>query len=163
MATRSSRSAPTGPSAGLALGEEKLGGVDKVFEAVGFQARDRERPDQERPGQVISDAARLVDPTGANAVAGVYPDRDPHPGPGADGHEDLIATWGTLFSKGTAVRFGRTRDRRYIVLLRDLVVAGRARPSVVVTHHGTLADAPDLCRSSDRRQNGLIKAVLHPN
>ena len=34
--------------AGLPLGEQKLGGVDKVIDAVGFQARDREHPDQER-------------------------------------------------------------------------------------------------------------------
>ncbi|WCN83395.1 glutathione-independent formaldehyde dehydrogenase [Micromonospora sp. LH3U1] len=148
--------------AGLPLGEEKLGGVDKVIDAVGFQARDREHPDQERPDQVISDAARLVNPAGAIAVAGVYPDTDPHPGPGADGHENLVAPWGTLFSKGVAVRFGRTHDRRYTVLLRDLVVAGRARPSMIVTHHGSLDDAPELYRSFDRREHGVIKAVLHP-
>ncbi|MBM0230918.1 alcohol dehydrogenase catalytic domain-containing protein [Micromonospora sp. STR1_7] len=149
--------------AGLPLGEEKLGGVDKVIDAVGFQARDRERPDRERPNQVISDAARLVNAAGAIAVAGVYPDNDPHPAPGADGHEDLVAPWGTLFSKGATVRFGRTHDRRYTVLLRDLIVAGRARPGRIVTHHGTLADAPDLYRSFDRRENGVIKAVLHPS
>lgn len=148
---------------GLPLGEEKLGGVDKVIDAVGFQARDREHPGQERPNQVIADAARLVNAAGAIAVAGVYPEVDPHPGPGADGHENLVAPWGTLFSKGVAVRFGRTHDRRYTVLLRDLVVAGRARPSMIVTHHGTLADAPDLYRRFDRRENGVIKAVLHPS
>ncbi|MFI6256945.1 hypothetical protein ACIBCL_12595 [Micromonospora zamorensis] len=148
---------------GLPLGEEKLGGVDKVIDAVGFQARDREHPEQERPNQVIADAARLVNAAGAIAVAGVYPDRDPHPGPGADGHENLVAPWGALFSKGVAVRFGRTHDRRYTVLLRDLVVAGRARPSMIVTHHGTLDDAPDFYRSFDRRENGVIKAVLRPS
>ncbi|MDG4837788.1 glutathione-independent formaldehyde dehydrogenase [Micromonospora sp. WMMD967] len=149
--------------AGLPLGEEKLGGVDKVIDAVGFQARDREHPGRERPDQVVADAARLVNPVGAIAVAGVYPDEDLHPAPGADGHEDLVVPWGTLFSKGVAVRFGRTHDRRYTVLLRDLVVAGRARPSVVVTHHGTLADAPDLYRRFDRREDGVIKAVLRPD
>ncbi|MGC5286393.1 alcohol dehydrogenase catalytic domain-containing protein [Micromonospora sp. DT231] len=148
---------------GLPLGEEKLGGVDKVIDAVGFQARDRERSDRERPDQVIADAARLVNPAGAIAVAGVYPEKDLHPGPGADAHEDLVAPWGTLFAKGVAVRFGRTHDRRYTVLLRDLVVAGRARPSVVVTHHGTLADAPELYRRFDRREDGVIKAVLRPS
>ncbi|MEU1645040.1 glutathione-independent formaldehyde dehydrogenase [Micromonospora zamorensis] len=148
---------------GLPLGEEKLGGVDKVIDAVGFQARDREHPEQERPNQVIADAARLVNAAGAIAVAGVYPDRDPHPGPGADGHGNLVAPWGALFSKGVAVRFGRTHDRRYTVLLRDLVVAGRARPSMIVTHHGTLDDAPDFYRSFDRRENGVIKAVLRPS
>ncbi|MEU7920927.1 alcohol dehydrogenase catalytic domain-containing protein [Micromonospora zamorensis] len=149
--------------AGLPLGEEKLGGVDKVIDAVGFQARDREHPEQERPNQVIADAARLVNAAGAIAVAGVYPDRDPHPGPGADGHENLVAPWGALFSKGVAVRFGRTHDRRYTVLLRDLVVAGRARPSMIVTHHGTLDNAPEFYRSFDRRENGVIKAVLRPS
>ncbi|WP_433131592.1 glutathione-independent formaldehyde dehydrogenase [Micromonospora sp. CA-240977] len=147
---------------GLPLGEEKLGGVDKVIDAVGFQARDREHPDRERPDQVIADAARLVNPTGAIAVAGVYPEQDPRPGPGADAHEDLVAPWGALFAKGVAVRFGRTHDRRYTVLLRDLVVAGRARPSVVVTHHGSLADAPELYRRFDRREDGVIKVVLRP-
>ncbi|MBE1490902.1 threonine dehydrogenase-like Zn-dependent dehydrogenase [Plantactinospora soyae] len=147
---------------GLPLGEEKLGGVDKVIDAVGFQARDREHPDQEHPGQVIADAARLVNPTGAIAVAGVYPDKDLHPRPGATAHEDLVAPWGALFSKGVTVRFGRTHDRRYTRLLRDLVVSGRARPGVIVTHHSTLADAPDLYRRFDRREDGVIKAVLHP-
>ncbi|MFG1919310.1 hypothetical protein [Micromonospora sp. NPDC048898] len=64
---------------------------------------------------------RLVNPAGAVAV--VYPEKDLRPGPGADAREDLVAPWGTLFSKGIAVRFGRTHDRRYTVLLRDLVVA----------------------------------------
>ncbi|WP_231934681.1 alcohol dehydrogenase catalytic domain-containing protein [Micromonospora viridifaciens] len=147
--------------AGLPLGEEKLNGVDKVIDAVGFQARDREHPDQERPNQVIADAARLVNPTGATGVAGVYPDTDLQPRPGATAHEDLVAPWGTLFSKGIAVRFGRTHDRRYTLLLRDLVVSGRARPGVIVTHHGTLTDAPQLYQRFDRRDD-VIKAVLHP-
>jgi glutathione-independent formaldehyde dehydrogenase len=60
------------------------------------------------------------------------------------------------------VRFGRTHDRRYTILLRDLVVPGRARPGVIVTHHGGLADAPDLYRRFDRREDGAIKAVLNP-
>ncbi|MEU8012132.1 glutathione-independent formaldehyde dehydrogenase [Micromonospora parva] len=149
--------------AGLPLGEEKLGGVDKVIDAVGFQARDREHPDRERPNQVITDAARLVNATGAIAVAGVYPDRDPHPASGVDGQEALVAPWGALFAKGVAVRFGRTHDRRYTTLLRDLVVAGRARPSMIVTQHGTLADAPELYRRFDRREDGVIKVVLRPS
>ncbi|WP_433119552.1 alcohol dehydrogenase catalytic domain-containing protein [Micromonospora sp. CA-246542] len=149
--------------AGLPLGEEKLGGIDRVIDAVGFQARDREHPDQERPDQVIADAARLVNPAGSIAVAGVYPEKDLHPRSGASGREDLVAPWGTLFTKGVAVRFGRTHDRRYTVLLRDMVVAGHARPGVIVTHHGVLDDAPGLYRSFDRREDGVIKAVLRPN
>ncbi|SCG73243.1 glutathione-independent formaldehyde dehydrogenase [Micromonospora inositola] len=145
---------------GLPIGEEKLPGVDKVIDAVGFQAHDRAHPDRERPDQVLADAARLVNPGGAVAVAGVYPekDTDPRTGGSADGH--LNAPWGTLFAKGVGVRFGRTHDRRYTRLLRDLVVSGQARPGVIVTHHGALADAPALYRHFDRREHGLIKAVL---
>jgi len=51
--------------------------VDKVVDAVGFQARDRRHPDQECPDQVIADAARLVNPTGTIAVAGVYLQKRP--------------------------------------------------------------------------------------
>ncbi len=146
---------------GLPLGEEKLPGVDKVVDAVGFQARDRAHPDRERADQVLADAARLVNPGGAIAVAGVYPEKDLTPSAGGttDGH--LNAPWGTLFAKGIAVRFGRTHDRRYTRLLRDMVTSGRARPGTIITHHDSLDDAPDFYRRFDQRQE-VIKAVLHP-
>jgi glutathione-independent formaldehyde dehydrogenase len=149
-------------AAGLPIGEEKLGGIDKVIDAVGFQARDRAHRNSERPDQVIADAARLVNPTGTVAVAGVYPECDlaPRPGATADGH--LTAPWGAFFDKGVTVRFGRTHDRRYTTRLRDLIVSGRTRPGTIVTHHGVLDDAPALYRQFDRRENGVVKAVLHP-
>jgi glutathione-independent formaldehyde dehydrogenase len=31
-----------------------------------------------------------------------------------------------------------------------------------VTHHGGLEDAPELYRAFDRREDGVIKAVLRP-
>lgn len=54
--------------AGLPLGEEKLPGVDKVIDAVGFQAHDRAHPDRERADQVLADAARLVNPGGGGGT-----------------------------------------------------------------------------------------------
>jgi glutathione-independent formaldehyde dehydrogenase len=148
--------------AGLPLGEDKLDGVDKVIDAVGFQAHDRDDPDQERPDQVISDAARLVNPAGAVGIAGVYPEKDLDPRPGAAPDGRLTVPWGTFFGKGVTVRFGRTHDRRYTTPLRDLITSGRARPGRVVTHHGSLDDAPELYRHFDRRDHGIVKAVVHP-
>jgi glutathione-independent formaldehyde dehydrogenase len=72
------------------------------------------------------------------------------------------AVGATCFSEGITVGFGRTHDRRYPVLLRDLVLSGRARPSVVVTHHGRLDDAPNLYEACDRRADGVIKGLLRP-
>jgi glutathione-independent formaldehyde dehydrogenase len=147
---------------GLPIGEEKLGGIDNVIDAVGFQSHDRAKPDRERPNQVIVDAARLVNPAGAIGIAGVYPEKDLDPQPGATADESLTVPWGTLFSKGVAVRFGRTHDRRYTSHLRDLITSGRARPGIIITHHGGLGDASNFYRQFDRRENGVIKAVLHP-
>jgi glutathione-independent formaldehyde dehydrogenase len=146
----------------LPIGEEKLAGVDKVIDAVGFQARDRADPNRERPDQVIADAARLVNSTGAVGIAGVYPEKDQNPQPGATPDGWLSVPWATFFNKGATVRFGRTHDRRYTSHLRDLITSGRARPGTIVTHHATLDDAPELYRQFDRRDNGVIKAVLHP-
>lgn len=70
--------------------------------------------------------------------------------------------WATFFSKGVSVGFGRTHDRRYTTRLRDLVVSGRARPGHIVTHHGTLEDAPALYGNFSKRANGVIKAILQP-
>jgi len=149
-------------SHGLPLGETSMGGVQHAIDAVGFQARDRGNPDTELPTQVVSDIARLVNPTGHVGIAGVYADKDLHPAPEGNPDGALTVPWATLFSKGVSVGLGRTHDRRYTTLLRDLVVSGRARPGRIITHHGTLARAPALFDSFDRRQHGVVKAVLRP-
>lgn len=118
-------------------------------------------PDRERPNQVVSDAARLVNPTGAVAVAGVYPERDLRPQPGGTADGNLTVPWATFFSKSVTVRFGRTNDRRYTTHLRDLITSGRARPGRIVTHHAGLDQAPELYRKYDRREAGVIEVVLN--
>jgi glutathione-independent formaldehyde dehydrogenase len=148
---------------GLPIGEEAMDGVQKGIDAVGFQALDRDDPSRENPTQVIADLARLVNPTGHVAIAGVYAERDLHPAPEGSANGALRVPWATFFNKGISVNFGRTHDRRYTTRLRDLVVAGRARPGRIISHHGTLDDAPGLYDSFDRRTDGVVKAILRPN
>jgi glutathione-independent formaldehyde dehydrogenase len=147
---------------GLPPGEEAMDGVQSAIDAVGFQAHDRAAPDRENPTQVIDDIARLVNPTGHVGIAGVYAEKDLHPA--VEGHSDgrLTVPWATFFSKGVSVGFGRTHDRRYTVPLRDLIVAGRAHPGRIVSHHCSLEAAPRLFDAFDRRADGVIKAVLRP-
>ncbi|HWC87597.1 MAG TPA: glutathione-independent formaldehyde dehydrogenase [Solirubrobacteraceae bacterium] len=147
---------------GLPIGQEPMDGVMSAIDAVGFQARDRSDPSRENPTQVISDLARLVNPTGHVGVAGVYAEKDLDPAPEGSPEGALRVPWATLFSKGVSVGFGRTHDRRYTTPLRDLVVAGRARPGRIVTHHAGLPEAPGLYDSFDRRADGVTKAILHP-
>jgi glutathione-independent formaldehyde dehydrogenase len=147
---------------GLPIGEEAMSGVQKGIDAVGFQASSRSEPLEEDPTCVIADLARLINPTGHIGIAGVYPERDLQPSAKGRADGSLTVPWATLFNKGVSVNFGRTHDRRYTTRLRDLVVAGRAHPGCVVSHHGSLDDAPDLYDTFDRREDGVIKAVLHP-
>ncbi len=147
---------------GLPPGEEEMSGVHVGIDAVGFQAHDRQTDGVENPTQVISDLARLVDPTGHLGIIGVYPEKDLHPAPEGRADGRLTVPWATFFSKGVSVGFGRTHDRRYTVLLRDMVLSGRASPGAVVTHHGGLDEAPALFRAFDQRADGVIKAVLRP-
>ena len=112
---------------------------------------------------MIGDPGRVVKPTGHLGIISVYPEKDLHPAPEGrpDGHLTVPGT--TRFSNGVSLGFGRTYDDRlYRVLLRDLGLSARARPSLVVTHHGGLEDAPGLYRASDQRADGVINAVLHP-
>ncbi|MFL5841114.1 MAG: glutathione-independent formaldehyde dehydrogenase [Thermoleophilaceae bacterium] len=148
---------------GLPIGEEQMDGVQKGIDAVGFQARDRGDPSRENPTQVVSDLARLVNPTGHVAIAGVYAEKDLQPAPEGSADGALRVPWATFFNKGISVNFGRTHDRRYTTRLRDLVVAGRARPGTIVTHHGALDEAPSFYDRFDRRADGVVKAVLRPN
>ncbi len=114
----------------LPLGEEEMSGVQSAIDAVGFQARDRTDPSRENPLQVLSDVARIVNPTGHVGLAGVYAEKDLHPAPGGYPDGRLAVPWATFFSKGVAVGLGRTNDRQYTARLRDLVVrAGRGRDS----------------------------------
>jgi threonine dehydrogenase-like Zn-dependent dehydrogenase len=46
--------------------------------------------------------------------------------------------------------------------LRDLIIAGRAKPSFVVSHNVSLDDAADAYVKFDKRIDGYTKVLLHP-
>ena len=75
---------------------------------------------------------------------------------------DLAIPWPELFRKDITIGMGRDHDRRYNAQLRDLIVAGHIKPSVVVSHRLPLADAPDAFRRFDRREDGYLKVILDP-
>ena len=110
----------------------------------------------------MTGAPRLVNTTGHVGIAGVYAEKDLHPAPGGSPDGRLTVPWATFFSKGVTVGFGRTHDRRYTARLRDLVLAGRAHPGLVVSHHGPLEQATRFYNAFDRRADGVVKAVLIP-
>jgi len=46
--------------------------------------------------------------------------------------------------------------------LRDLIHAGRAKPSFIVSHELALDQAPDAYQHFDVRDHSWTKVVLHP-
>jgi glutathione-independent formaldehyde dehydrogenase len=46
--------------------------------------------------------------------------------------------------------------------LRDLIAAGKAEPSFIVSHNLPLDDAPEAYKDFDARDDGWTKVVLHP-
>jgi glutathione-independent formaldehyde dehydrogenase len=61
----------------LRPGEEKMNGVDCAIDAVGYQARDDQKPNQEKPTQVLENVLRVVNATGHIGIIGVYMAPDP--------------------------------------------------------------------------------------
>jgi len=69
---------------------------------------------------------------------------------------------GGIFEKGLTIGSGQTPVKKYNAYLRDLIIAGRAKPSVIVSHRLTLDEAPGAYEKFDQRSDGYTKVVLKP-
>ena len=136
-------------------------GTDTGIDAVGYQAAARDGTG-EQPASVLNSLIETVRPTGRLGIPGLYVPSDP----GApDEHARqgmLLVAIGKAFEKGLALGTGQANVKRYNRRLRDLILAGRARPSFVVSHELPLADAPQAYEKFDKRADGYTKVVLHP-
>ena len=136
-------------------------GTDTGIDAVGYQAAARDGSG-EQPASVLNSLIETVRPTGRLGIPGLYVPSDP----GApDEHARqgmLLVAIGKAFEKGLALGTGQANVKRYNRQLRDLILAGRARPSFVVSHELALEQAPQAYEKFDKRADGYTKVVLHP-
>ncbi len=146
---------------------QKMPGVMCGIDAVGYQARSDSSPDQEDPVQTLRDIARLVNPTGNIGIIGVYFAEDPGGVDQAAKRGDYLIPLGKLWDKGISIGTGQTPVKRYNVYLRDMILAGRARPSFIVTQRLPLSKAPEAYARFDARGVGAgrdyTKVVLKPD
>jgi glutathione-independent formaldehyde dehydrogenase len=135
-------------------------GADCGVEAVGYQAH--EPSGHERPELVMDWLTESVRPTGRLGVVGVYMPQDP--GAATEEAKDgrIGFDFGRLFQKGQAVGTGQCPVKRYNEHLRDLIIAGRATPSDIVSHELPLSEAPGAYDKFDKRVDGYTKVLLHP-
>ena len=142
-------------------------GTDKGIDAVGYQATNPGSSaaggeQDEAPNIVLNQLIETVEPTGALGIPGLYVPSDPA---GVDENAKkgaLSINFGKLFEKGLRLGTGQCNVKRYNAYLRDLIMAGRAKPSFVVSHEVPLDDAPDAYTKFDRRVDGYTKVILNP-
>ena len=143
-------------------GDEKMKGVMCGIDAVGFQAHDEGNPDIEKPNQITNDLLELINPTGALGVIGAFTPKDPRPVDELAGKGIYEIPWADLFEKGITVGAGQAPVKRYNVLLRDLILAGKVDPSFIISHDLPLEGAPDAYDHFDKREDGYTKVILKP-
>jgi glutathione-independent formaldehyde dehydrogenase len=150
----------------LRPGEKKMSGVMCGIDAVGYQAHSERHPDREDPMATVRQLAEIVNPTGHVSLIGVYFANDPG---GVDekarqGRYDFPL--GEFWDKGISIQMGQAPVKRYNVYLRDMIIAGRAKPSFIVSHRLPLRQAPEAYARFDQRGTGegrdMTKVVLKP-
>jgi glutathione-independent formaldehyde dehydrogenase len=70
---------------------------------------------------------------------------------------------GLFWTKGQHIGTGQANVKSYNRQLRDLIHAGKAKPSFIVSHRLPLSDAKDAYQHFDARDNGWTKVVLKSN
>ncbi|WP_090382974.1 zinc-dependent alcohol dehydrogenase [Natronobacterium texcoconense] len=135
-------------------------GPDRCIDAVGTEAHgtgltgvtDRVKQgaklQDDRP-YVLREAIQCCRKGGTLSVPGVYLGRANVP-------------FGALMNKAITVKTGQTHVQRYLDPLLEKIEDGEIDPSFVVTHEGSLSDAPDLYEKFNEKEDGCIKAVLTP-
>jgi glutathione-independent formaldehyde dehydrogenase len=95
-------------------------------------------------------------------VPGLYVPADPGAPDEAAKSGMLLVAIGSMFERGLRLGTGQCNVKRYNRHLRDLIIAGRARPSFVVSHEVPLDQAPEAYDKFDKRVEGYTKVLLHP-
>lgn len=111
---------------------------------------------------MLNTLIETVRPTGALGVVGLYVPSDPG-GPTEHAKKgQMLFNTGKFFEKGLRMGTGQANVKAYNRQLRDMIIAGRAEPSFVVSQRLPLTDAPEAYQRFDKREDGWTKVLLKP-
>ena len=156
----------------IAIDDTEGGGVDRILEltngkgadrgceCVGYQCCNMHR--EEVPNLTMNNLVKTVKATGGIGVVGVFIPEDP-------GSKDKLAKegkiafdFGKFWIKGQKVATGQANVKAYNRKLCNLIEAGKAKPSWIISHELPLDQAPDAYKNFDERKDGWTKVVLKP-
>jgi threonine dehydrogenase-like Zn-dependent dehydrogenase len=135
-------------------------GADAGCECVGYQAHDPQG--HEHPNATLNNLVLSVRFTGSLGVVGVFVPEDPGGPDELAKHGQVAFDFGMFWFKGQQMGSGQCPVKRYNRHLRNLIHAGKAKPSWIVSHELPLGEAPTGYEHFDRRDDGWTKVVLAP-
>jgi len=138
------------------------GMVDRAVDAVGYQAVDQSGS-TEQPSIVLEQCIMVTRPTGGLGIPGLYVPADPGAPDEHSKSGKILISFGKLFEKGLSVGTGQCNVKAYNRYLRDMIIAGKAKPSFVVSHEISIDDASGAYEKFDQRIDGYTKVLIHPN
>jgi glutathione-independent formaldehyde dehydrogenase len=135
-------------------------GADRGCECVGYQAHDHEG--HEVPNLTLNNLVASVKATGSIGVVGVFVPEDPGAEDELEQEGKLAFDFGEFWFKGQRMATGQCNVKTYNRNLCELIAAGKAEPSFLVSHELPLAEAPGAYKHFDDRDDGWTKVVLKP-
>jgi len=138
------------------------GMVDRSVDAVGYQAVDP-KGSSEKSNIVLENMIRVTRSCGGMGIPGLYVPSDPGAPDAAAASGMISLSFGKLFEKGLSLGTGQCNVKAYNRYLRDMIIAGKAKPSFVVSHAIDLTDAETAYYKFDKREDGYTKVIIHPN
>jgi len=136
--------------------------VDRSVDAVGYQAVNQGGK-TEVPNIVLENMIKVTRACGGLGIPGLYVPSDPGAPDESSGKGMLSMSFGKLFEKGLSLATGQCNVKQYNRYLRDMIIAGKAKPSFVISHEVTLDDAEVAYEKFDKRIEGYTKVLIHPN
>jgi len=137
--------------------------VDRGVDAVGYQASGSKDHSKEEPNAVLTALINVVRPTGGLGIPGLYVPSDPGAADEQSKAGNLVLPFGRFFEKGLSMGTGQCNVKKYNRYLRDLIIAGRAKPGMIVSHEIGIEEAPSAYEKFDKRLEGYTKVIIHPN
>ena len=135
-------------------------GTDRGCECVGYQCCDRHG--REANSLTMNSLVKSTKATGGIGVVGVFLPEDPGAADELAKQGKMPFDFGAFWFKGQQIRTGQANVKAYNRRLRDLIHAGKAKPSCIVSHRIGLAQAADAYKHFDARDDGWTKVVLKP-
>ena len=135
-------------------------GADRGCECVGYQCCNKHG--HEVPNLTMNNLVATVKPTGTIGVVGVFIPEDPGAKDELAKKGQMAFDFGKFWFKGQRIGTGQANVKAYNRKLCNLIHAGKAKPSLIVSHELALEQAPDAYKHFDQRDKGWTKVVLKP-